>query len=194
MTREEKKNAKRAVILNAAAEVFQNRRFDEVTLDEIAVRAGVGKGTIYLYFSNKEDLFVQMAVDGVEAMAVRMREIAALDGSFRERFFLFGHEVGAFVEKRSIMFRLMYQTGSTEIREEFFCYHRELVTATRGLLQKGGGEGAFRSDFTLAQLHCLLIGPLLFRFRLNEFNQDQIEVEPLLRLFWDAAAVKEPGV
>ena len=58
MKREKKKEDKRATILKAASDVFKGRRFDEVTLDEIAVRAGVGKGTLYLYFKNKEDLFL----------------------------------------------------------------------------------------------------------------------------------------
>lgn len=190
MTRERKKQQKRDAILKAANAEFTSRRFDEVKLDDIAARAGVGKGTLYLYFENKEDLFVQMAIDGVAEMSERMLEIAAMDSSFRERFLCFGREVGAFIERRSVMFRLMNQTGSETIQKEFKRQHRQLVSAARSLIRAGIDEGVLRDDFTVADLHCSLIGPLLFRSRLNKFNHDHIEVEPLLELFWSAAAVR----
>lgn len=56
MEREEK----RGHILAAAAEVFARRGFGEATVDEIAAAAGVGKGTIYLYFPGKRGLFLAM--------------------------------------------------------------------------------------------------------------------------------------
>ena len=190
MTREKKKQEKRATILEAARGEFEAKRFDEVKLDDIALRAGVGKGTLYLYFKNKEDLFVQMAVDGVDEMAERMKEITAMDQPFRERFFQFGREVGEFVESRSAMFRLMHQVCSDGIKKEFAAHHRQLVLAAREFLRVGIEEGALCDDYTPAQLHCSLIGPLLFRFRLNEFSEEQIAVEPLLRLFWEGASKK----
>jgi AcrR family transcriptional regulator len=191
MTRERKKQKKRAVILAAAAAEFKDRRFDAVTLDEVAARAGVGKGTLYLYFTNKEDLFLQMALDGVEEMVAWIGEISALNCDFRERFFLFGREVGAFIRTRSVMFRLMNQIGSEVVRKEFMKQHRKLVKAARKLLQTGMDEGVLRNDFSVADLHCLLIGPLLFRVRLNEFNRDGIEVDSILTLFWEAACRKD---
>lgn len=182
---------RRKSILEAAIAEFSGRRFDEVRLDDIAARAGVGKGTLYLYFKNKEDLFLQMAVEGVDEMARRINAIAAAEGPFRERFSRFGSELSDFVNTRSPMFRLMHQIVSETIRTEFLRHHRQLVQATRGLLQRGIDEGALRSDFTAADLHCMLIGPLLFRARLNENNHDSIEAESLLKLFWAAAACRE---
>jgi len=193
ITLEQKKEEKRATILAAAFSEFTGKRFDEVKLDEIAARAGVGKGTLYLYFKNKEDLFVQMALEGVAQMVVRIHEITAMKLAFRERYFLFGREVGDFVLKRAVMFQLMNQAGSEAIQKEFMKQHRNLIRSARGLLQAGVDEGVFRNDFTIADLHCLFIGPLLFRVRLNKYNNDHIEVDSLLNLFWAAAAVKEQG-
>ena len=49
---------KRLEILDAAMRLFSERGFERTTVDEIATLANVGKGTIYLYFENKEpDLF-----------------------------------------------------------------------------------------------------------------------------------------
>ena len=51
---------KEALILEAGAKIFSERNFYEVKMQEIADEAGVGKGTIYEYFSGKEDLIGQI--------------------------------------------------------------------------------------------------------------------------------------
>ncbi|NBT62453.1 MAG: TetR/AcrR family transcriptional regulator, partial [Planctomycetia bacterium] len=44
-------------ILAAAEVMFASKRFHEVLMEDIAIGAGVGKGTIYRYFKNKEELY-----------------------------------------------------------------------------------------------------------------------------------------
>jgi AcrR family transcriptional regulator len=53
-----KSPAKREDILAAAVAEFAHRDFHEVLMDDVAARAGVGKGTLYRYFPTKEELFV----------------------------------------------------------------------------------------------------------------------------------------
>jgi AcrR family transcriptional regulator len=52
-------------ILSAALELFAEKGFAATRLDDIAARAGVSKGTVYLYFSNKEDLFRAVIHEGI---------------------------------------------------------------------------------------------------------------------------------
>ena len=47
-------------ILAAAEVMFASKRFHEVLMDDIALGAGVGKGTIYRYFKNKEELYIAL--------------------------------------------------------------------------------------------------------------------------------------
>lgn len=44
------------MILGAGEQLFGTRRYDEITMEEVARQAGVGKGTLYRYFSGKEAL------------------------------------------------------------------------------------------------------------------------------------------
>jgi AcrR family transcriptional regulator len=55
--RRKEQGNKRELILLAAVEMFLEKDFYQVTITEIAERAGVGKGTVYEYFASKEDLF-----------------------------------------------------------------------------------------------------------------------------------------
>src|SRR5690606_28608174 len=52
-----RKEARPGELLEAALELFVERGFASTRLDEVAARAGVSKGTLYLYFASKEDLF-----------------------------------------------------------------------------------------------------------------------------------------
>ena len=54
--KEREKEARKQDILEIAARLFSNRDFHEVTVDEIAEEVGLSKGTLYLYFKNKDEL------------------------------------------------------------------------------------------------------------------------------------------
>src|SRR5690242_13886865 len=58
--REEKSAARREAILAAALNEFSARGFAAARLDDVAKRAGVAKGTIYLHFRDKEALFQEI--------------------------------------------------------------------------------------------------------------------------------------
>jgi len=58
----------RLAILRCAAEVFSQRAYHEVLTDEISSRLKMGKGTLYRYFSSKEELYFATLVDGLQGM------------------------------------------------------------------------------------------------------------------------------
>src|SRR5262245_20215588 len=55
---------KRLEIMAVAARLFATRPFHEVRLDDVAALAKIGKGTVYVYFDSKEDLFLSLVRDG----------------------------------------------------------------------------------------------------------------------------------
>ena len=80
--RELQKEARRIAIIDAALEEFTAQGFTATKLDDVAERAGIGKGTIYLYFDSKEGLFeevVRRNLLGGEEMIENF--ITAFDGS-----------------------------------------------------------------------------------------------------------------
>ena len=70
---------KRRLITDAAVRLFAQRPFHEVKLDDVAAAARVGKGTLYLYFKNKHDLYVTLIQDGFAALVDGLREQLAAD-------------------------------------------------------------------------------------------------------------------
>src|SRR5882762_4097081 len=64
---------KRALILTTAANLFATQPFHKVRLDDVAAAAQVGKGTLYIYFKSKEDLYVSLVGDGFSQLVEKLR-------------------------------------------------------------------------------------------------------------------------
>ena len=67
--KEREKTQRKNDILDAAERLFFQHGFDQVSIDQIAEEAELAKGTIYLYFRNREDLHYAIVNRGLEAMA-----------------------------------------------------------------------------------------------------------------------------
>jgi AcrR family transcriptional regulator len=63
------KSSKRERIIEAGLKLFANESYQAVTMDRVAEAAGVAKGTLYLYFQSKEDLYLGILTEGMESMA-----------------------------------------------------------------------------------------------------------------------------
>src|SRR5512140_1758634 len=84
---------RKAEILDAAYRVFAERGFEQATMAEIAVAAGVAKGTLYLYYPSKQDIYDAALRQSVVEVDARTR--AAL-GSGRT----VGEKIQAFIETK----------------------------------------------------------------------------------------------
>ena len=76
--------ARPAEILAAALEVFAERGFQAARLEEVARRAGVSKGALYLYFETKADLFRAVVTDAISPNIERTKAVASADVPFEQ--------------------------------------------------------------------------------------------------------------
>jgi AcrR family transcriptional regulator len=86
-------------IVDAALAVFAAKGFAAARLDEIASRAGVSKGALYLYFETKEDIFRAVVDQAIAPNIQAIRAmIAAHPGPFPDLLRLFGQRVGTLID------------------------------------------------------------------------------------------------
>ncbi len=69
-----KNREKYTQIIQAAVYMFTNKGFYQTTVAEIAREAGVGKGTVYTYFENKEALFLAIIEEGLQQITIKVEE------------------------------------------------------------------------------------------------------------------------
>jgi AcrR family transcriptional regulator len=82
---EQMREATRQRIMRVAASEFARLGFDQANINVIAEQAGIGKGTIYLYFENKRDLFLAMLRSIAQAQLTVIRASLAPEGTLRQR-------------------------------------------------------------------------------------------------------------
>jgi AcrR family transcriptional regulator len=66
--------AKPQRIIDVAIQLFAERPYHEVRMDDIAERAKVAKGTLYLHFKDKEALYRALMLEGLKGLATRLEE------------------------------------------------------------------------------------------------------------------------
>ena len=158
--------ARRQAILEAALAVFTAEGFAAARLDQVAEKAGVAKGTIYLHFKDKQDLFEQMVREAVSPVITHLETLAQLPDMpahavLQSMFNVFRTEVLA--TRRKDLLRLVLTEGPRFPAIAGF-YHREVVS--RGLklmgqiLERAKAEGEL-SAAGLAQFPQLVVAPLL---------------------------------
>src|SRR5262245_26612980 len=65
-------------MLAAAAQLFGTQRFHEVRMEDIAAEAGVGKGTLYRYFKDKEELYLALVSRSAQQFTQKLQEEISL--------------------------------------------------------------------------------------------------------------------
>ena len=82
MERNKEQNNRRAEILKAAEEIFSLNGYHKADMNEIAKRANIAKGTVYLYFPSKKELFISTIKEGLEALSQKIiTELENIDNS-----------------------------------------------------------------------------------------------------------------
>jgi AcrR family transcriptional regulator len=72
---ERRKESRPSELLDAALDLFIERGFNATRLDDVAQRAGVSKGTLYIYFTNKEELFKAVIRKGIVPYLQRAEQL-----------------------------------------------------------------------------------------------------------------------
>src|SRR5262245_15377495 len=178
---------RRQAILDAALTVFAEHGYEAARLDDMAARAGVAKGTLYLYFKDKEALFEALVRGAVSPMLDKVGEFAAAPGmkatDVLQFFFgMFRQEVLG--TNRKLLLRLIISEGPRfPALAEF--YYREVVSKglqlVRGVARTGVANGEFTSD-AVARFPQLLVAPVLMAVIWDGlFSRiDPLDVEGLL--------------
>ncbi|GAB4067519.1 TetR/AcrR family transcriptional regulator [Ancylobacter sonchi] len=158
--------ARRRAILDAALEVFAEHGFNGARMEDVARRAGIAKGTLYLYFKDKTALFEGLVHDAADPILGKLeREFAGFEGSTRDfLLLLFQHiQTEAVGSPRRHIIRLMLAEGERFPAIADF-YYREVVARglnlLRALNERALARGEITSDAAL-RFPQLIIAPVL---------------------------------
>jgi AcrR family transcriptional regulator len=164
-TRADKSALRREAIVAAALEEFSARGFAAARLDDVAQRAGVGKGTIYLHFRDKEALFRELVTTMLVPFIANIEAAPSAGLPIRvvlERLIdLFIREIYG-TERRKLI-RLIITEGPRFPQLAEFHYHhvvKRAIAAMRALLEAAYRRGELRND-ALVRFPQLVVAPCM---------------------------------
>jgi AcrR family transcriptional regulator len=165
ISRAERAAERRQAIIEAAMEEFIARGFAATRLDDIAKRAGVAKGTIYLHFKDKESMFEELIRTAIVPLVGRMQGPPPAGASVRdliEAFALnFIHEIVS--TRRGDIVRLIVAEGPRFPAIADF-YYREVVSkglaGMRAMIELGISRGEIKNA-NLAKFPQIMVAPAM---------------------------------
>ncbi len=150
----------------AALDVFAAEGFAAARLDDVAQAAGVAKGTIYLYFKSKEDLFEAIVKSTIGVVLANFEQANAVSPApASELLRMMGKVLANAIEdgdRRRVLHLVLSEGARFPAIADF--YHREIISRGMGLMRaiiaKGIDSGEFKSD-ELARFPQLAMAPAL---------------------------------
>jgi AcrR family transcriptional regulator len=151
--RRREKEERRQSILRAAREVFFEDGVQQATVDRVAERAEVSKGTVYLYFESKETILAHLLLEGLGGLIEELEQAYAAEESLKaeERLHRLGWAYFQFFQREPGYFRLLMAMDRGRFRETVSSklYQEVLEASLEGLnwavraVEQGIADGAF---------------------------------------------------
>lgn len=195
--RAQKAAAKREAILAAGLDEFAAQGFAAARLDDVARRAGVAKGTIYLYFRDKEALFQEIIRSVLSPIVAKLETTMHPDLPVRA---VASQLVEVFVQeiygtRRKDVIRLVINEGARFPHIAEF-YYREVLSrvfaALRALLQRAAKRGELRAE-AVVRFPQLVGAPIVVAILWNGLfeNFEPLDVRAFLHAHLDVLFGKE---
>ena len=162
--KDREKEHRKEEIVDAAQKIFFEKGLLTATMDEIAETAELSKGTLYLYYKSKEDLYLAVNVRGIEILYAMVDQTVKSKESLIGKLRALQNVYFDFFEKHKNFFRMFYffQTSqfhkqvSDEMREMCSAKTHQVWTLVIDLLKKGIGEGLIRPNLDPVEITIIL--------------------------------------
>ena len=191
---ERRKDARPQELLAAALDLFVERGYAATRLEDVAARAGVSKGTLYLYFTNKEELFKAVVRENVVPVLGEAEEIVdGFEGHsadlFREIVLGWWERIGA--TKLAGITKLII-AESHNFPEVTQFYHDEVISRANAMiismLQRGVRRGEFRPidvNYAMNIIAAPMMMLIMWRHSFSACRPESIAPDEYLKCFID---------
>jgi len=191
------KNQKRQDILQAAMALFMDKGFQNTKMEDIAIDAGVGKGTLYEYFENKQDIFDEACIEYVNVIIDNIRYVSNMDDTFNNKLLILFNgklKMESDFEDMSIDNILSSKNIiSEETIKKIILKISEMYGLICNIIDQGKEEGVVKKSIKSEITACMIMGTMGEYLRLishkkeNEIKDDDV----IFDLLYNGFAVKK---
>ena len=147
--KENRKEARKRQILDAASEVFSKKGFHEARMDDIVNHSGLSKGTLYWYFTSKDEIITCIMDELFAAEFDNLKDLQYSDLPAKQRIKMFTKIVLDDAEKYSLNAPIIYEFISSagremSVRETLKSYLRSFIEILKPIIQQGIDNDEFQ--------------------------------------------------
>lgn len=190
------KNQKRIDILTSARALFKENGFHNTKMEDIALKAGVGKGTLYEYFKNKQDMFDETCVEYVKSMHDKLEEITSLGVTFKSKLMLLFKGDRCFFEddfeNSPLDYIMSYKSVISEkVLKSMFKYASDINKLIISMIDQGKAEGVVSNDIPSEIIACSIVGTMgeYFKLNMHKDNYKKIDEEIVFNMLFNGFGV-----
>ena len=197
--KEREKEQRRNEILNAAEKVFFSKGFNYATMDEVAEKAELSKGTLCLYFKNKEDLYFAIAQRSMTILRSLFQDAVKQHNKGIEKVRAIGRAYHKFSQDHKNYFNMMMHFAAVQdslnldtcVFEEMHMQGQSVLQVLVEAIQSGINDGTIRSNLDPLKTAFLLQGVssgiihLIARETNHIKKLEGFEPEELMETFFD---------
>lgn len=143
------RGARRDALMNAAGNLFADTGYEGTTIEIIAQKAGMAKGSFYLHFQSKEEIFRALIEDASERIIERVRAIQRSDKSIEGKLKEIAQVILSFhLGSSHPWFFTLMEKGieRQKVMEHFYVKRKKVIDVISGILRKGMDEGTVVDD------------------------------------------------
>ena len=198
----ERKEQKRQFIMQAALKIFSRKGYSPTALEEIAQEAGIAKGTLYLYFKDKEDLICSTLMFVLDDLKHRMleeipEELPAVDTLTRIALFMFQYfaENDEFYNIYLTILNYNLVSNYTSLFERMLERKKELYDWECQLVEEAKKRGQIREDMATMDIVMAFDGIVMTLIDQMFFHKEAVDFDPqtktemVMRLFLEGVGV-----
>lgn len=199
------KKEKKEQILIAAMQVFAKKGFTKTTISDIANAVGIGKGTVYEYFSNKEEIINHSFNFFVHTLELDFQEVLIQDIPANEKLVLILDGFSHFLDSGATEHvELMFDFWSESIKNKeskglmfqemnkFYHSYREIFA---DIIIEGMGDGSFKKNVNPRSIASMIVGALDGVMVQWILDQDNIDFKDIVKTLTNTVlnGISAPG-
>lgn len=154
--KEREREYRKMQILGAGEKLFLDKGFENITMDEIARECELSKGTLYLYYKSKEELFYTLIIKGMEILIEMFKEGIRNKTTVQEKMRVIGEKYLEFYYKHTNYFKMINYMGDhktikkdevVELEKILIQKNNELWNLNVELIEEGRELGIIKKNF-----------------------------------------------
>jgi len=162
--KEREKEQRKEEIIDAAQKIFFEKGLLTATMDEIAEKAELSKGTLYLYYKSKEDLYLAVMMRGTQKLTAMFQDVVDSPGTTLTKIRRIGDAYAEFFRRYPNYFRMFqffqipqfHKQVSEEMHEHCSVENRKIWDLVIGLFQRAIDEKLIRDDLNPIEIAIIL--------------------------------------